>query len=30
MNLDAPRLFSDTFYLRYLEHMGRTGLTTYA
>ncbi|MGG3468736.1 DUF3231 family protein [Neobacillus pocheonensis] len=27
---NAPRLFSDEFYLRYLEHMGRTGLSTYS
>ena len=27
---NAPRLFSDIYYLRYLEHMGRTGLTTYS
>lgn len=26
----APRLYSDVFYLRYLEHMGRTGLSTYS
>ena len=26
----APRLFSDNYYLRYIEHMGRTGLTTYS
>ncbi|WML42863.1 DUF3231 family protein [Neobacillus sp. PS3-40] len=30
INRNAPRLFSDVYYLRYLEHMGRTGLTTYA
>jgi hypothetical protein len=30
VNENAPRLFADVFYLRYLEHMGRTGLTTYA
>lgn len=30
VNLSAPRLYSDTMYLRYLEHMGRTGLGTYA
>lgn len=30
LNKNAPRLFSDIFYLRYLAHMGRTGLTTYA
>ncbi|MFJ8256633.1 DUF3231 family protein [Peribacillus asahii] len=27
---NAPRLYSDIYYLRYLEHMGRTGLSTYA
>ncbi|MGO4889504.1 DUF3231 family protein [Anaerobacillus sp. MEB173] len=30
LNNNAPRLFGDLFYLRYIEHMGRTGLTTYA
>jgi hypothetical protein len=30
VNKNAPRLFADVFYLRYLEHMGRTGLSTYA
>jgi len=30
VNKHAPRLFSDIYYLRYLEHMGRTGLTTYS
>jgi hypothetical protein len=27
---NAPRLYSDIYYLRYIEHMGRTGLTTYS
>ena len=27
---NAPRLYSDMYYLRYIEHMGRTGLTTYS
>lgn len=30
INQNAPRLFSDLYYLRYLAHMGRTGLSTYA
>ncbi|MDY0405012.1 DUF3231 family protein [Virgibacillus sp. 179-BFC.A HS] len=29
VNLDAPRLFSDTFVLVYLHNMGRLGLTQY-
>lgn len=27
---NAPRLYSDIYYLRYIEHMGRTGLSTYS
>lgn len=27
---NAPRLFSDAYYLRYIEHMGRSGLSTYS
>jgi hypothetical protein len=30
LNENSPRLFSDIYYLRYLEHMGRTGLSTYS
>jgi len=30
LNKNAPRLFGDLFYLRYIEHMGRTGLSTYS
>ncbi|MFC7063391.1 DUF3231 family protein [Halobacillus seohaensis] len=30
VDLNAQKLWSDTFYLRYLEYMGRTGLSTYA
>lgn len=30
LHKNAPRLFSDEFYLRYLEHMGRTGLSSYS
>jgi Protein of unknown function (DUF3231) len=30
LHKNAPRLFSDIFYLRYIEHMGRTGLSTYS
>ncbi|WP_240689006.1 DUF3231 family protein [Ammoniphilus sp. YIM 78166] len=30
VNLEAPRLFSDTFYLVYLHNMGRIGLTAYS
>ncbi|MGM0835659.1 MAG: DUF3231 family protein [Bacillota bacterium] len=29
VNLNAPKLWSDTSYIRYLQHMGRTGLSTY-
>ncbi|WP_078379742.1 DUF3231 family protein [Sutcliffiella halmapala] len=29
VNLHAPKLWSDTSYIRYLQHMGRTGLSTY-
>lgn len=29
VNLSAPKLWSDTSYIRYLQHMGRTGLSTY-
>ncbi|HET6872504.1 MAG TPA: DUF3231 family protein [Sporolactobacillaceae bacterium] len=27
---NAPRLYSDAYYLRYIEHMGRSGLSTYS
>jgi hypothetical protein len=30
IDLEAPKLWSDIFYLRYLEYMGRTGMSTYA
>jgi hypothetical protein len=30
LDLDVQKLWSDIFYLRYLEYMGRTGLSTYA
>jgi hypothetical protein len=30
VDLNAPKLWSDTYYLRYLEYMGRTGLSTYS
>lgn len=30
VNLHAPKLFSDITYLRYLHHMGRSGIVTYA
>ncbi|WP_417899641.1 DUF3231 family protein [Bacillus haimaensis] len=29
VNLNASKLWSDTSYIRYLQHMGRTGLSTY-
>jgi hypothetical protein len=30
VNLQAPKLFSDVTYLRYIHHMGRTGLNAYS
>jgi hypothetical protein len=30
VNLNAPRLFSDTFFLNYIKHMAKGGLGTYA
>ena len=30
VNLDAPRLFSDEFYLHYLKYAGKAGLSIYA
>jgi len=30
VNLQAKKLFSDVTYMRYLHHMGRTGLNTYS
>ncbi|PGY08521.1 DUF3231 domain-containing protein [Bacillus sp. AFS031507] len=30
VNLEAKKLFSDVTYMRYLHHMGRTGLNTYS
>lgn len=30
VNLDAPRLFSDDFYLHYLKYAGKAGLSLYA
>lgn len=30
VNLDAPRLFSDEFYLHYLKYAGKAGLSLYA
>lgn len=30
VNLNAPRLYSDVFYLDYLKNMGKVGLATYA
>ncbi|MDR3563700.1 MAG: DUF3231 family protein [Negativicutes bacterium] len=30
VNVNAPRLYSDTFALRYLRHMGKSGLAGYA
>jgi hypothetical protein len=30
LNKNAPRLYSDMYCLRYIEHMGRTGLSTYS
>ena len=29
VNLEAPRLFSDAFYIDYLKNMGKVGITTY-
>lgn len=30
VNLHAPKLFSDVTYLRYIHHLGRTGLNAYS